>query len=93
MAVGGRVLFEDLSFNFASGAIIGVVGRNGCGKSSLFKLLAGDEKPTKGEVVRGSSVSLGLVPRLIFFPSTASLTQWNACRWTKVERASRTTAL
>jgi ATPase subunit of ABC transporter with duplicated ATPase domains len=37
------------------------VGRNGCGKSSLLRLLVGDEKPTRGEITRGSTVSLGLV--------------------------------
>ena len=39
----GRTLFRDVSFELEPGAIVGVVGRNGCGKTSLFNMLAGDE--------------------------------------------------
>ena len=58
---GGRVLFEGLSLDIEPGAIVGVVGRNGCGKSSLFSILAGLDEPDEGSVVLGDTVSLGLV--------------------------------
>ena len=47
-ALGERVLFQDLSFSLEPGAIVGIVGRNGCGKSSLLKILAGLDEPDEG---------------------------------------------
>lgn len=43
-------LFENLNFNFQSGKIIGIVGKNGIGKSSLLNLMVNITKPTKGRI-------------------------------------------
>ncbi len=43
-------VLKNLNMDFSSHPVIGVVGANGCGKSTLFKLLLGLHKPTKGEV-------------------------------------------
>lgn len=57
----GRVLFEDLSFEIPPHAIVGIVGGNGTGKSTLFKIIAGQEEPDAGTVELGKTVSLGFV--------------------------------
>lgn len=46
----GRILFQDVTFAINSGEKIGLVGRNGSGKSTFFKLLTGDVKPEQGSV-------------------------------------------
>ncbi|MGP9695755.1 ABC-F family ATP-binding cassette domain-containing protein [Brachybacterium sp. AOP25-B2-12] len=49
---GHRVLFEGVDLTVAPGDVIGVVGANGAGKSTLLRLLAGDDAPMAGTVVR-----------------------------------------
>ena len=51
-----RNVFEDVTFDVPRGAVIGLVGPNGAGKSSLFKLVAGELEPRRGEVKVGASV-------------------------------------
>ncbi len=58
---GERLLFEDVSFTVPKGSIVGIIGANGMGKSTLFKILMGIEKPESGEVKIGETVQLGYV--------------------------------
>jgi len=51
--LGGRTLIRDFSFSFEPGMCIGVVGRNGAGKTSLLRAVLGDLSPTQGEIVVG----------------------------------------
>ena len=57
----GRNLFKDLSFEIGPGAIVGIVGGNGVGKSTLCDILAGKLNADEGTVTFGQSVSLGYV--------------------------------
>jgi ATP-binding cassette subfamily F protein uup len=54
---GPRTLFEDLTWNVGPGDRIGIVGVNGAGKTSLLKLLVGENKPDAGQVVVGQTVA------------------------------------
>jgi len=58
---GDRLLFEGVSFTVPKGSIVGIIGANGMGKSTLFKILMGVEQPDKGEVRVGETVKLGYV--------------------------------
>ena len=58
---GDRLLFENLNFDLPRGGIIGVIGANGAGKTTLFRMITGEEKPDKGELIVGSSVRLSYV--------------------------------
>ncbi|MEN9415395.1 MAG: hypothetical protein RLZ62_1699 [Bacteroidota bacterium] len=57
----GRVLFENLNFDIPKNAIVGIIGPNGVGKSTLFKILVGKEKPDTGTVTIGDSVKISYV--------------------------------
>ena len=56
-----RPLFEDLSLTIRTGDRLGVVGRNGTGKSTLLRVLAGADEPEEGAVRRGRDVRVGFL--------------------------------
>jgi ATP-binding cassette ChvD family protein len=58
---GDRVLIDDLSFTMPRGGIVGIIGPNGVGKTTLFKTIVGIEKPDSGEVRVGDTVKLSYV--------------------------------
>ena len=57
----GRVLIGDLSFTLPRAGIVGVIGPNGVGKSTLFKMIIGEEKPTSGSIELGETVKISYV--------------------------------
>lgn len=56
---GAKPLFENVSVKFGNGHRYGLIGANGCGKSTLMKILAGELKPTNGNVSLGPDERLG----------------------------------
>ncbi|GMA96079.1 hypothetical protein GCM10025881_29030 [Pseudolysinimonas kribbensis] len=56
-----RVVFDDVTVGIEEGDRIGVVGRNGDGKSTLLRLLAGRQQPDSGRVTRRGGVTLGML--------------------------------
>ena len=58
---GDRILIDDLSFTLPRNGIVGVIGPNGVGKTTLFKTIVGLEKPDKGNVKIGETVKLSYV--------------------------------
>ena len=58
---GDRLLFDDLSFSVPRGSIVGIIGANGRGKSTLLRLITGAETPDAGRVELGETVQLAYV--------------------------------
>ena len=58
---GERLLIDDLSIKIPPGAIVGIIGPNGVGKSTLFRMITGQEKPDSGAIVLGPTVKLAYV--------------------------------
>jgi len=61
MGYDEHTLFEDLSFIIPRSAVVGLIGPNGTGKTTLLKLITGDLQAVSGETVIGSSVKLAFV--------------------------------
>jgi len=59
--IGDRELFADLSFSLPRNAIVGVIGPNGVGKTTLFRLLVGEEQPDGGTLRVGETVQIAYV--------------------------------
>ena len=58
---GERCLIQDLSFTLPPAGIVGVIGANGAGKTTMFRMIAGEETPDAGTLTLGDSVKLGHV--------------------------------
>ncbi len=56
-----RLLMDDLSFSIPKNAIVGIIGPNGVGKSTLFRMIMGEEQPDGGSIKIGSTVQLAYV--------------------------------
>lgn len=56
-----RLLIDDLSISIPKNAIVGIIGPNGVGKSTLFRMIMGEEKPDGGTITLGSTVKLAYV--------------------------------
>jgi ATP-binding cassette ChvD family protein len=57
----GRMLIKDMSFSLPRGGIVGVIGPNGVGKTTLFKMIIGLEAPDSGEIRVGETVQISYV--------------------------------
>ena len=55
---GDKVLFEDLNFDLEPGTILGVTGANGLGKTTMIKMIVGQEQPDAGRVVFGQTTKI-----------------------------------
>ena len=62
----GEVLFEDINFEIKEGRKIAVIGRNGCGKTTLLKVISGLLMLDKGTVTRSSGISIGYLSQTAF---------------------------
>ena len=56
-----RTLIENLSFSLPQGGIVGVIGPNGVGKTTLFKMIVGEEQPDTGDIKVGETVQIAYV--------------------------------
>ncbi len=59
MQFGAKPLFEDVSVKFSNGNRYGLIGANGCGKSTFMKILAGDLEPTVGNISKNPHERIG----------------------------------
>ncbi len=58
---GDQLLIDKLTFKLPPGGIVGVIGANGAGKTTFFRMITGQEKPDSGAIKIGESVQLGYV--------------------------------
>lgn len=60
----GDIIFDDIKYDLNDGDCVGLVGRNGEGKSTLLKLMAGVEAPTEGQISWQKNLSIGYLNQL-----------------------------
>ena len=67
LSFGGEVLFKDLSFKLSKGDKIGLVGKNGAGKSTMLRVLNGDQKYDSGELALQKNCTIGMLTQDVDF--------------------------
>jgi ATP-binding cassette, subfamily F, member 3 len=67
VSFGGTFLFEEVTFRMGAGDRVGLVGKNGAGKSTMLKILAGDFKPDSGQIATEKEVRIGFLRQDIDF--------------------------
>lgn len=67
LSFDGQLLLKDISFNIHSGERIGLVGRNGSGKTTIFKLITGEIHPDEGRIILPKNYSVGYLKQHLQF--------------------------
>ena len=70
---GDRMVLDDLSCSVDAGDKIGIVGVNGTGKSTLLRMIAGDEEPDSGTIIFSRGMTVGWLPQNPDFPEKGSV--------------------
>ena len=70
---GEKVIYEDASFGIQQGDKIGIVGINGTGKSTLLRMIAGEETPDAGQIIRQNGLKIAYVAQNPVFPADADI--------------------
>ena len=65
VAYGGFVLLNDINFHISESDKIGLVGKNGAGKSTILKLICGIQNPTNGKVAVPNDMKIGYLPQIM----------------------------
>ena len=73
VSFGGWSLFEEISFLINPKDRVGLVGKNGAGKTTILKLIAGLEQPTSGAVTRNADCTIGYLPQQMKVADTTTL--------------------
>src|SRR5574342_526340 len=74
---GAEDLFSGVTFSIARGARFALVGPNGIGKTTLLRILIGQEEPSSGTVTRAKSLRIGYLPQEADFELRGTL--WDVC--------------
>lgn len=87
---GARVIVKDATWHIHPGERIGLIGYNGTGKSTLFKVLVGEYSPSKGSVEKGKETSLGYLHQdLLSFDTNDSILQVALSAFEKVKKLEK----
>ena len=84
VSFGATELFKDVTFTVAEGERWGIIGRNGAGKSSIFKLITGELQPTVGSVARKPRLRHALLDQHRAFEGATTVWEAGAAAWRDV---------
>ena len=71
--LGEKVIFDDVSYGIQEGEKIGVIGINGTGKTTLLKLIAGEEEADEGQIIKQNDIRIAYLPQSPTFPKDATV--------------------
>jgi len=88
---GGQILLEKVSFQIARGERVGIIGPNGCGKTTLLKALSHQEEPAEGKIQHGFRTMIGMYDQTLSGLTTGRsvLEELSSCRPELAEQTLR----
>ena len=86
---GDRVLFDECSFTVGDRDRIGLVGRNGAGKSTMLKVVAGEIKPDEGQVAKSTTATIGYLHQDMFLPKGKTVMQETLSALSEIQEMER----
>ncbi len=84
ISFGATELFKNITFTVAEGERWGIIGRNGAGKTSIFKVITGDLQPTVGSVARKPGLRHALLDQHRAFEGATTVWEAGAAAWREV---------
>ncbi|WP_026998026.1 ABC-F family ATP-binding cassette domain-containing protein [Flectobacillus major] len=81
---GGRALFSDVTFNVNDKDKIALMGKNGAGKSTMLKIIAGVDKPTKGKISKPNGAVIAYLPQHLLTEDNATVFEETAKAFSSV---------
>ncbi len=84
LSFGATELFKNITFTVAEGERWGIIGRNGAGKSSIFKIIIGEHEPTVGSVARKPGLRHALLDQHRAFEGATTVWEAGAAAWREV---------
>ncbi len=67
ISFGGETLFDEITFRLGAGDRVGLIGKNGAGKSTMLKILAGEQEPDTGQIAKDKELKIGFLKQDIDF--------------------------
>jgi len=89
VSFGGTYLFEEVTFRMGAGDRVGLVGKNGAGKSTMLKILAGDFKPDSGQIATEKEVRIGFLRQDIDFEQGRTVLEEAYQAFTDIQEVER----
>lgn len=89
VSFGGTYLFEEVTFRLGAGDRVGLVGKNGAGKSTMLKILAGDIKPDSGSIATEKEVQMGFLRQDIDFEQGRTVLEEAYQAFTDIKQVER----
>ena len=81
---GDKVIFDDISCGIDQGEKIGIIGVNGTGKTTLLRIIAGEEEPDEGQVITQNGIRISWLPQTPEFPQHMTILDYVAeGKWQK----------
>ena len=91
--IGDRVLFEDISFTINEREHVGLIAKNGTGKSTLLSILAGEEGYDEGRIIFRNDIKIGYLEQTPTFPKDSTVMQAVAVKGHKAHESEEETEL
>lgn len=70
---GEKVIFDDVSCGIQEGEKVGIIGINGMGKTTLLRMIAGEEEADEGQIIRQNGIKIAYLPQNPKFPKDATV--------------------